>query len=458
MFNPKQINFIKILVIAAIAGAAIGTVLWLLIPKEYTSSASILFPGISRSAPSGIADQGPGGAGGAAGTGGGSVDQPSLSLMQGVLSMPQPGSSPSTAGMILKSRKTASLLIDKFDLAKEWGVNDEKAIEYFQQDFICSEGLSGDLKVSITDYDPKRAQQIIKAAIDVLTDSVEALSLDPAGRNLSLLKKSLENAQKDTEKAQQALVAFQKTLGGGPPDVQLETLGQIYSETLKNLYAAKVEAAAAATNSKSLSGQAVSMIAVAQDPIGSEKSMLSILYNKMVDKETELANLRQKYTDIRPEVVAAKQSLEVARKDLSAEITRQLTGVKSGASPYVKDAVLAAVTANAKVQGLTNAEASIRQKMQDLPSAQAKYNQLQLDLRDQRSRLTLVRGEYVKAELIAQSRGPQFVVVDPPGVPLKANGLEWYWWMIFGAIPGTAVLVITVLSIVLKNSMKSLGL
>ena len=447
----------KILVIVAIGGSVLATLLWLIIPREYTSSASMLFPGSSRSsAPSGFGDQG--GAGGASGTGGGSVDQPSLPLMQGVLTMPQPGSSPSTAGMILKSRKTAALLVDKFNLAKEWGLRKEKAIYYFQQGFICSEGLSGDLRISITDYDPQRAKDILAAAIDVLTNSVEALSLDPAGRNLELLKKSLANAESDCTKAQAALVDFQKTLGGAPPDVQLQSLGQIYSDTLKNLYAARVEDMTAESNTKSLSGQAEKMIATAQDPIGSEKSMISILYNRMVDRETELSTLRQKYTDRRPEVVAAKSGLDIAKRDLDLEISRQLKGLKAGASPYVKDSILAAVAAKAKVEGLQNAEESIRKKLQALPGAQAKYAQLQLDLRDQRSRLTLVRGEFVKAELIAQSRGPQFVVVDPPVVPQKPNGLEIYWWSIFGLIPGTVTLVITAISIVLKNRMKSLGL
>jgi hypothetical protein len=60
--------------------------------------------------------------------------------------------------------------------------------------------------------------------------------------------------------------------------------------------------------------------------------------------------------------------------------------------------------------------------------------------------------------LIAQSRGPQFVVVDPPVVPQKPNGLEIYWWSIIGLIPGTVTLIITAVSIVLKNRMKSLGL
>jgi len=360
--------------------------------------------------------------------------------------------------MILKSRKTATTLIKRFNLAKHWRLNEEKAIRQFQRSFVCSEGLSGDLKISITDYDPGRAEEILTSAIDILTESVEALSLDPAGRNLSLLKKSLNKAESDAARAQKELVDFQKSLGGAPPDVQLRTIGEIYSDTLKNLYTARIEAAAAESHAKSLSSQAEKMISYAQDPIGSEKSMISIIYNRVVELETSLATLRQTYTEKRPEVVAARANLSVARDELNAEISRQLSGLKSGASPYVKDSILAAVTAKAKVQGLANAETSVQEKLQSLPGAQAKYAQLELDLRDQRSRLTLVRGEYVKAELIAQSRGPQFVVVDPPVVPLKANGLDIYWWTLIGAAPGAVALVITIASIMLGNLMRSLGL
>ncbi len=458
MFIPKQIRFLQILAMAAVGGAALMALLWLVIPRTYTSSASILFPGTSRvAAPSGFGEQGPPTTGGAAGTGGGSIDQPSLPLMQGLLSVPQPGTSPSTAGIILKSRKTITRLIDKFDLAKEWGLSNERAIERFTEDFVCSEGLSGDLRIGYTDYKPERARSIVAEAIDVLTQSVKELSVDPADKNLALLQKSLDTAQKDCADAQKELVDFQTAVGGAPPDTQLTSLSQIYSDTLRDLYTAKVESATAESNARSVSDQAAKMIALSQDPTGSEKSMISVLYSRMVDAETQLSNLRRKYTDKRPEVVAAKQALDVATRDIKAEVSRQLMSVKAGASPFVKDSILAAVTAKAKEEGLRGAEQQIRERLQTLPATQAKYTQLQLNLRDERSRLTLIRGEYVKAQLIAQSRGPQFVVVDPPILPQRANRMEIWWWTFFGSIPGLVALFVTLFYILLKRSMKSLG-
>lgn len=433
-------QFIK----ASVIGGVAFSLAWLVIPKSYTSSASLLFPGSSGSAGTinsptdknqGISS--PPSAPGA----GASTDQPSLPLFQGVLSVPQPGTSPGTAGLILKSRKSVVKMIEEHNLNKIWHLPMDRCIDRFQRRFICKAGTSGDLLIYYTDRSPERSRQVVSSAIDMLTASVEELSLNPVERNLRLLREGLAQAQKDYQKAEAELVKFQRAHNGVPSDTELQTFSQIYETIQKDLINAELQAAADRTNAKEMGSVGRKMLKTAQDPTGSDKALLNILYQQMVNKESELASLKLKYTDKRPEVVQAQQAADVARRKVKEEVSRQFDGIKSGASPFTRDAVIAAVTSEAKAKGLRKAEREVRAKLAVLPAAQSKYLQLQSNLRDERLRLSQVRSEHVKAEWIARSRGPQFVVVDPPNSPQRPNGYGFREYLLIGLIIGPFLII-----------------
>lgn len=416
--------------------------LWVAVPKTYTSTASLLFPGSSGSA--GTVSAPPENSGIVAPPvqgGSGSTDQPSLPLMQGVLSVPQPGTSPGTAGLILKSRKTAVHLIKKHKLDREWGLAFEKTVDRFQDRFMCKTGNSGDLRIIFWDRSPRRSRIVVQSAIQELSASVEELSLDPAAKNLDFLRRSHEQAEKDYKAAERALVKFQQEVGGAPPDTQLEASAKLYTDIQGDMVNAEVEASVAESNLARISDVGGKLVQSAQDPAGSDKALLTILYGKLVDRESELAMLRLKFTDKRPEVQQARQAVEVIRRKVDEEIARQLSGLKSGASPFINDAVLTAAKSGARLDGLKKAEKEISSKMRALPGAQAKYLKLQSDLRDERTRLSLVRSEFFKAELIARSRRPQFVVMDPPVLPERPDGYSPAVFIIVGLIAGPSMIM-----------------
>lgn len=439
-------TIVVILICSIIAGG-----IRLAIPRSYSSTAALLFPGGSSQAGaiSGATGSTAPEMPGATGSG---ADQPSLPLMQGVLNVPQPGTSPATAGMILKSRQTTEELINRFDLQKVWGYTFERAVERLQDDLQCIAGSSGDLRIIYTDTSPKRTQEVASYALKLLTDQIEKLSLDPAGRNLRFLKESLVKAERACESAQKSLVEFQSATGGAPPDSQILTLGQTYSDIQKDLIRARADVTAAESAESKTRQLNTQMIQTAQDPTNSEKSLISILYSKVNSDEIELNLLKQKYTDKRPEVVLASKQLEVDRQSLNHEIDRQTQGMKTGSSPFISQSVVSASTAKSRTQELEDALLRIRQQMRTLPAAQAQYGQLTANLRDERARLSLVRSEYVKAQLITQSRGPQFVVLDKPVVPLRANGTDPWVYFLLGGLGGLLIIGIRFFVSRLKQS------
>jgi uncharacterized protein involved in exopolysaccharide biosynthesis len=302
-------------------------------------------------------------------------------------------------------------------------------------------GDKGDLRIIFTDRSPYRSREVVDASIELLKRSVEDLSLDPAARNLKLVKQSLADAERDFLKIQRDMVKFQRRIGGIPPDAQIVSLGQTYRELQSDLLKAEAETAAARAGAGAAAKIGEEMIRAAQDPVGNHESLLSTLYSDVVEKEAALSLLSLKYTNKRPEVIESRREAEAARLKLSREVSRQITGIERGASPFVSQSVVLSVTAGARVAGLRQAFSRVRDQLRNLPEAQARYGQLLMDYEAEKSRLSLVRAEYIRAELLAKSRrGEQFVVFDPPMVPQRPDNKKLIFYMLIGALSGILIM------------------
>jgi len=433
----------------AAAGALLMGVVMFLLPRNYSSFASLLFATSTSSSKSGGGTAAQSSSKTTAGSVSGdasSGDQPSLPLMEGLLPVPQPGTSPATAALILTSRKSTVRLINSFHLDRVWRLPMERAVERFHHRFKCVPGDKGDLMITFTDRSPYRSREVVDESIALLKRSVEELSLDPAARNLESVKQSLTDAERDFLKVQRDMVKFQRRIGGTPPDAQMLALSQTYREIQRDLLKAQAEDAAAGAGAGAASRLSQDMVRSAQDPVGNNESLLSGLYRDVVEKESALSLLSLKYTDKRPEVIQSRQDAEAARRKLSREISRQVVGIKSGASPFVSQAVVSSVTAKARSAGLRQASDQVQAQLRNLPDAQARYGQLLMDYEAEKSRLTLVRAEYIRAELLAEPRrGEQFVVFDPPVVPQRPDSKNLAFYMLMGAVLG--MLMMTVKSV-----------
>jgi hypothetical protein len=445
MPKQKRHEILKRALVGAGAGAFLLGGVILLLPRGYSSSASLLFAmSVASSQSGGKATARSSAETAATGVAAGDasfVDKPSVPLLEGLLPVPQPGTSPATAALILTSRKSTMELIKRFDLDKVWHLSMERSIERFHRHFKCLPGDKGDLRIIFTDRSPYRSREVVDASIELLKRSVEDLSLDPAARNLKLVKQSLADAERDFLKIQRDMVKFQRRIGGIPPDAQIVSLGQTYRELQSDLLKAEAETAAARAGAGAAAKIGEEMIRAAQDPVGNHESLLSTLYSDVVEKEAALSLLSLKYTNKRPEVIESRREAEAARLKLSREVSRQITGIERGASPFVSQSVVLSVTAGARVAGLRQAFSRVRDQLRNLPEAQARYGQLLMDYEAEKSRLSLVRAEYIRAELLAKSRrGEQFVVFDPPMVPQRPDNKKLIFYMLIGALSGILIM------------------
>lgn len=397
------------LALGGILGALLLGVPRFLRPRTYTCRAVLLFPAAPRA--------------GAlrALTGGGATDMPSLPLMEGLLSIPQPGSSPETAKLILGSQRATMALVRRLGLAEKWELPPEKARRKLGKALELKVGDTGDLGISFAHPEPELAVAVVQSTIDQLTRSIEELKLDPAAQSVAFIRKELASSEAAFARASEALVRFQRENGNLPPDTLVQHLGSQYGQLQTSLVTAEVEANTTAARARNLTSAAEAMLRAAQDPTGNPESLLGQLYENVVTQELKLSVLRRKYADEHTEVVAAQQQLEQAREALQQEVQRQLAGLGQGQSPFVGDAVVAAAVAQAKVDGLRQAVAKLRRQLDRVPERQARHAHLLLDLETQKARVVALRAELVKAQLFADRTGPRFVVVDPPVKPVLPN-------------------------------------
>lgn len=397
------------LVLGALVGALALGVPRFLQPRTYTCTALLLFPSATR----------PGALKALAG--GGSTDLPSIPLLEGLLSIPQPGSSAETASLILGSYRCTMALVRKFRLDQEIRKPPELARRWLRKELRRKTGDYGDLEIAFTYHKPDLARSVVQGAIRLLEDSVQEFRLDPAARSVAFIREQLAKSEAAFVRAGDALARFQRETGVMPPTDLVQMLGQRFSQVQGDLVAAEVEASAALSRARRLTDATEAMIRSAQDPSGNPESLLAQLYRVAVEKETKLSLLRRKYTDEHVEVVSARRELEESQRALQEEVRRQLAGVEQGANPILGSTIATAASAQAKVDGLRKAAAQLRAELARLPSRQARYAQLQLELEAQKARVLALRSELVKAELVARNQGPLFVVVDPPAVPDVPN-------------------------------------
>ena len=186
----------QFLVRAAAAGFLASTLVALLIPKSYTSTARLMPP--DSQSPSGLAMM----AAVAAKTGGG------LTGVAGDLL----GLKSSGALFIgvLRSETAQDRIIQQFDLKKIYGtellIDTRRRLD--ENTAISEDRKSGIIAISVTDHSPQRSAAMANAYVDELNFLVAQLSTSAAHRERLFLEDRLKVAKQDLDEASSQLAQF----------------------------------------------------------------------------------------------------------------------------------------------------------------------------------------------------------------------------------------------------------
>ncbi len=420
-------DFRKGLCIGAACGLFIGLIVILCRPSYFTSTATLIFPSAPISKLSAL-------------TGGSSGDLPSVPLLEGALLIPQPGTSASTASLILQSNLVRDTLFANLQLQTSWkrpSLRDAR--RYYSKHLICKTGKSGELEVGFQDTDPKRSYQIAQALLDALDHSVKSLGIDPAERNLHFLEQQAKRTYDLLMAAQRDLQSFQERNHLVSVTDQAKILTSQYTTLQGDAVAASIEAEAASREQQVLASKSHILLENGFDLNSSDTNApIGRLYQQVQNLEAVVAVLRHRLTDNHPDVQVKQHELDVARQQLRGEVARQLALVNKASSPTLVEAVAKTTLYRAKAEGIELEIHRMRPLMDHLPAQLTAFIRLSKKVEALIEGYTLYNRELEKARIIVQSREPIYVVVDPlenPQYPDPAfRALILLFFLIFGII------------------------
>ena len=210
--GPAEVDAIAVLQVLAnhkmrilkvtLAAALLALIFALLLPKMYTATTTVLPPQQNQS--NAIAMLGQLGAI----TGLGSTD----------LGLKNPDD---LFVAMLQSRTIADRLIDRFDLRREYSVQQyqaaRKTLESRSKIVAGDEGL---ISISVTDRDPKRAAELANAYVDLLHELNGNLAITEAGQRRVFYQQQLDTEREGLTQAEVALKQVEENSGLIQPDAQ----------------------------------------------------------------------------------------------------------------------------------------------------------------------------------------------------------------------------------------------
>lgn len=192
----------------------LAAVVALLLPNQYTSTASFIPPSSSSGSGAAAALLGQLSAAGAPNLLGGSK------------------SAPDTYVGILKSRSIADELIHRFNLKQVYGVKtDTEARKKLAAKTVAEVDLKSSIvTLSVTDRDPSRARDLAQAYLDSLRTTNGRLALTESSQRRMFFAQQLAKEKDDLEDAEVELKKTEESSGliapGGQTAVEIETIAQ----------------------------------------------------------------------------------------------------------------------------------------------------------------------------------------------------------------------------------------
>ena len=397
----------RTLILLAILGPALGYVLCLVLPKEYTSQTVILVdqPAIPASYVTDIST--------------GDLKQRLTSLQEQILSRSRLEGMINKFGLYPKERsQQVSMEALVASLRKKIAVVPVKPMAESN-----STQLPG-FVVKVTDRNPALAQKMCNEVASVFMEENQRVRHDQAQGTTVFLTKQLEDAKARLNDQDSKLAAFKGRHAGTLPDEQQANLNLLSG--LNTQLDAATQALGRAQQDKSF---AESMLA---QQMGSQSADNPSAQKQLTDMQSELSALLAKYTEDHPDVIRLRQSVtDLKQKMASSNAQGASQGATASAAvdtPEIQqlraqvhqyDSVIQEKTAQqrdvqrqiglyqSRLQLSPNVEEQYKQLTRDYQSALDFYN----DLLKKRSESAMV------SDMNHQTANAEFRILDPANLP-----------------------------------------
>lgn len=291
------------------------------------------------------------------------------------------------------------------------------------------------LTITYKAADPKFAAALANAFVQAYLETTLELRTDPASRFNSFFDTRVRDARAVLEAAQQKLSAFQQEKGLIATDERLD----VEMARLNELSTQLVTIEAVATESASRQAQSGGDNAY-KLPEVLNNSLIAGLKVDLARQEAQLQQLSARYGDNHPQVVELKASMAETRNRLEIE-TRRVTGGVGLSNSINKQ----------REKQLRSELASQRAKILQLKSVRDEGAVLQRDVDNARQAYDLLQGRFNQTNLERQTTQSNINVLTEASLPTKPSSPRMVLNTILGLFFGLLLGIGTVLLLEFKD-------
>lgn len=304
--------------------------------------------------------------------------------------------------------------------------------------------------VRVTDGDPERAALIANTVTQEFADYYSQLNRSEATSARKFIEDQLSRTKERLAQSEDELLAFKTRNGAvGLSEQVTRMVGRTldlqtqYDQSMMDQRTTQTRLDAIQARLRTQNGQ-LAQLSIQTNPIFMKWR------DNLTTLESDLASLRQTYTDQHPKVQTLVSRIAAVKKEMNDEAGRIISGQSLGMSPVreqlARDFVLGQVdteVARSRAAGITQILAKLQAGLNTLPANEVAMARLQRNVRvheDTYMRLSALYEDALIRERKAGSSGQAAViVVDPAAVPSTPESSKLPFMATFAALIGVVV-------------------
>lgn len=295
---------------------------------------------------------------------------------------------------------------------------------------VKSAGVNNLYDISYDDHDPKMAQSVVQAFLQILMNDTLGANITSTTSAQNFLQQQLQDYGKRLNDAEKQLADFEKanvgyipSQGGSDYFTRLQT-AETQLQTLQNRYDTAV--ASRATLEQQMRNMATNPASSGVDP------RIQQIDKQIAEYQQQLNNLLLTYTEQYPDVIATRRMIAQlqARRDALQKSTNgsAVLGVASD-NPVYQDMQKSLYVARVNIQTLATQIALQKRQIADLKGKVDKITDVQVKLQQLTRNYNATKQKYnelltrvdtaqISQDAAHSGNNLKFRVINPPNVPL----------------------------------------
>lgn len=318
-------------------------------------------------------------------------------------------------------------------------------------------GPSGLVEISSISFRPRVAMDLVNAYIQVLVNWSRRSEQEDVTATQKFLELQLTRVERDLAEAEAARAKFEERHGvvrlNERTQYEVSRLVQLEGQ----LSQVQSNREVARSRLKALQG---ALQKSPENPLVSSDAQVTAeaaesISARLVQLEATLVQMRAKYTDEHPSVIAAREEIKNLRSQLAQVPISDTPGARVGDTRMSRDEILRSIpTVKVDLRKLGTEEQSLRlqidqlrQSLEKLTGRESDYSRLQRSVTSNRALASFLADKLFALQIREQSYGDVVKVIDPPILPISPVGavsprkLLFLIVFAFGTAGGLGVLI-----------------